>query len=192
MDQVVVLYVGRMVRDMGLDTLLSALPALLEGDPRVAVVVAGGKGDLSVEVAARAAESGGRVAVFPDIPADELPALYALADLVVTPTQGPRACGSLTALEAMATGKAVVAARVGGIPEIVDDGITGLLIPARDHRSLTEAVLRLVRDPAGRSVMGAAGRRRAESLFDAHARNDELDRVFSELADTPAARKATP
>jgi glycosyltransferase involved in cell wall biosynthesis len=75
-------------------------------------------------------------------------------------------------LEAMACARPVVATPVGGVPEAVVDGQTGLLVPSEDAPALAQAVLRLLRDPALARRMGDAGRRRAESLF-------SLDRVVS-------------
>ena len=73
---------------------------------------------------------------------------------------------SLTLLEAMATGLAVVATKVGGNPEVVADGETGLLVPPRDPAALAAALLRLRRDADERTRMGQAGRERVEQHFD--------------------------
>jgi glycosyltransferase involved in cell wall biosynthesis len=72
----------------------------------------------------------------------------------------------LTTLEAMACGLPVVATRVGGLPEVVDHGVTGLLVPPGDPAALAEAVARLWNDPARRERMGSAGAQRALELFD--------------------------
>ncbi len=68
-------------------------------------------------------------------------------------------------LEAMAMEKPIVASRVGGIPEVVEDGVTGLLVPPGDPEALASAVLRLVRDPNSRQFMGRAGKQRLQAHF---------------------------
>jgi glycosyltransferase involved in cell wall biosynthesis len=94
----------------------------------------------------------------------EIPALLARANLFVLSslTEGI----SLTLLEAMASGLPVVATRVGGNPEVVADGATGLLVPAGDPQALAAALVKLWRDPTARLALGQAGRRRAEEHFD--------------------------
>jgi alpha-maltose-1-phosphate synthase len=69
-------------------------------------------------------------------------------------------------LEAMACGTAVIGSRVGGIPEVVADGQTGLLVPPGEPAPLADAVNALVRDQALAAVMGRAGRERAIAEFD--------------------------
>ncbi len=76
---------------------------------------------------------------------------------------------SLAVLEAMARGKAVIATRVGGIPELVEHEITGLLVPSADERALAEALARLLHDPAEIARLGAAARRRAHERFSPEA-----------------------
>jgi glycosyltransferase involved in cell wall biosynthesis len=94
----------------------------------------------------------------------DIPALLAGASLVVLPSRSEGL--SLTLLEAMSRGLPVVATRVGGNPELVLDGETGVLVPPRDPDVLAQAILRLLADPAGARRMGQAGRRRVEQDFD--------------------------
>jgi glycosyltransferase involved in cell wall biosynthesis len=70
-------------------------------------------------------------------------------------------------LDAMACRKAVVASAVGGIPEVVEDERTGLLVPPRNASALGKAIIRLLRDPALSSRLAAAGRERVEQRFTA-------------------------
>jgi len=71
----------------------------------------------------------------------------------------------LVALEAMERGRAVVASASGGLPELVADEVTGIVVPVGDVRAVTDAVVRLARDPAVVRAFGAAGRRRALDVF---------------------------
>jgi glycosyltransferase involved in cell wall biosynthesis len=94
----------------------------------------------------------------------DIPALLARARLFVLPSQSEGI--SLTLLEAMARGLAIVATRVGGNPEVVEAGATGLLVPARDPEALAQAIGVLLADPARGRQMGVAGRQRVENCFD--------------------------
>jgi glycosyltransferase involved in cell wall biosynthesis len=72
----------------------------------------------------------------------------------------------LTVLEAMAAGLPVVASNVGGLPELVEDGITGILVPPRDPAALATALRGLIAAPERRAALGAAGRARVQERFD--------------------------
>lgn len=77
-------------------------------------------------------------------------------------------------LEAMAAGLPVVATRVGGVPEIIQDGFTGLLVSPQDHEALAHAVLQVMQDPVLAARIGRAGQQRIRSHFG-------LDRLISEI-----------
>ena len=89
--------------------------------------------------------------------------LYRQADLVVHPARWEGF--GLAMLEAMLAGKAVVAARAGSAPELVEDGRTGVLVAVDDHRALAAAVTSLLDDPARGEAMGRAGLERARTEF---------------------------
>ncbi|MBA3257884.1 MAG: glycosyltransferase family 4 protein [Gemmatimonadales bacterium] len=174
-------YIGRLIHEMGLHTLLAAIPLVLARCPDARFLIAGADGELLPEARAAAERWPGRVAVAVDVQLDELPEHYAAASVVVVPTGGARACGSLAAAEAMATGKAVVATDVGGIPEFVADGATGVLVPPESPEHLTEALVGVLADPVLSARMGRAGRHRVEQLFDTATVNREFERVFREV-----------
>ncbi len=103
---------------------------------------------------ARLPEAGKRVRWLGQIAPEALPSLYAAADLLVWPAIN-EAYG-MALLEAQAAGLPVVAGRTGGVPEIVRDGITGVLTPPGDAAVFAGAVAGLLADPARRAAMGAA------------------------------------
>jgi glycosyltransferase involved in cell wall biosynthesis len=140
-----VLYVGRLSEEKGVLELLEAT----EGIPRVIV----GDGPLR-----------GRV---PDaagfVPPGELGPYYERAAVVVCPSR--REGYGVVAREAMAHGRPVVASAVGGLLDAVEDGVTGLFVPARDAHALRGAIERLLRDPELRRRFGSAARERARREF---------------------------
>jgi glycosyltransferase involved in cell wall biosynthesis len=81
-------------------------------------------------------------------------------------------------LDAMACGKAIVATKAGGIPEVVTEGKTGLLVPPRDHPAMAKAIVRLLKDAALRDRMGAAGLKVAREKFSAERMVQDTLRVY--------------
>ena len=81
----------------------------------------------------------------------------------------------------MAASKAAVATRVGGVPEVVADGETGLLVPPRDHEALANGIITLLKDDARRTRMGEAGLKRARKLFTVEHMVDGTMAVYERL-----------
>jgi glycosyltransferase involved in cell wall biosynthesis len=106
---------------------------------------------------------------------DDVPDILRGAMLTVVPSTWPEAFG-LAAAESEAAGVPVIASRVGGLPEVVEDGVTGVLVPPGDSVALADAISSLLQDPQRCQAMGAAGRRRAEEHFD-------LSRTAAAIAD---------
>jgi glycosyltransferase involved in cell wall biosynthesis len=90
-------------------------------------------------------------------------------------------------LDAMACARPIVATRVGGIPELVDDGVNGLLVPPRDERSLAAALVRLLSDSALRQRMGEAGSARVRERFTLERMVRETASVYARVAGRPRA-----
>jgi L-malate glycosyltransferase len=88
-------------------------------------------------------------------------------------------------LDAMAAGKPVVATRAGGIPEVVRDGETGLLVDPRDHQGMADALVRLLEDTALRQRMGAAGLALAKERFSAERMVQDTVKVYRRVAMHP-------
>lgn len=102
----------------------------------------------------------------------ELIALYQRADVFVLPTLAD--CFSLASIEAMAAGLPVITTAMGGIPDIVEHGGTGYLLPPGDGRALGAALRHLIENPALRKAMGRAGRARAVAHFNARTNAGRL------------------
>ena len=112
---------------------------------------------------------------------DDVPALLATASVFVLSSRSEGL--PISVIEAMAAGLPVIASAVGGVGEQVEDGVTGLLVPAGDVDALADALERLLADPELRRSMGEAGRARAEELFDLPKfRQAHLDLYRRELA----------
>jgi glycosyltransferase involved in cell wall biosynthesis len=94
----------------------------------------------------------------------DVPEILAALDVLVHCPTAPEPLGRVLA-EAMVVGRPIVAARCGGIPEVVEDGVTGLLVEPGDVAGFASAVIRLLEDPALRERLGKAGQRHAEGRF---------------------------
>jgi glycosyltransferase involved in cell wall biosynthesis len=90
-------------------------------------------------------------------------------------------------LDAMACSKAIVATKAGGIPEVVDDGVTGLLVEPRDHHGLAAAIVRLIKDAPVRQRMAEAGFERVSARFTLERMVAETANVYARVAGTPHA-----
>lgn len=116
----------------------------------------------------------------------DIPALLARASLFVLSSLSEGV--SLALLEAMARGLPVVATRVGGNPEVVVEGETGLLVPARSEVELAWAMMRLRNDPEGSRRMGAAGRQRVQQHFDVRQMVAAYEALYLDILGRPSDR----
>jgi len=109
---------------------------------------------------------------------DNIVDLYAAVDLVVLPSL----CEPFgrTLIEAMAMGKPVVATRAGGAIEVVEDGVTGLLVPPENSPQLAEAILKIMEDRGAAREFGANGRKRAERLFSIEQNVRKIEQTYIE------------
>ena len=106
-----------------------------------------------------------------------MPQVMAALDVVVHASSRPEPFGRVL-IEAMASGKPVVATSAGGVPEIVTDGETGLLVPPGEPASLAAAMRRLLVDSSLRDRLGKAGRKAAESRFDLRTHVEQVHEVY--------------
>ena len=178
--------VGRLVPIKGHDVLLRALALVREQLAEVALEVAG-HGPLEAELRASVSRLGivdvvsflGRVA--PPRP------VFERAEVVVVPSFGEGF--GMVALEAMERSRPVVASDVGGLPEIVEHGRTGLLVPSGDADALAEALVAVAGDSARAAMMGAAGRERALAEFSQERCTDRIEAIYGAALAAAGARR---
>lgn len=166
------LAVGRMIEIKGFDVLLSAFATARRQVPELTLELAGG-GPLLETLSAAAPEGVtflGRVA--------DVGECYERNAVVVVPSRGEGF--GLVALEAAERGRAAIVSDVGGLPEIVADRETGLVVPPGDERALADALVALASDPERVRAMGAAARRRAVEEFSAEAAAAGVEAVYRE------------
>lgn len=181
------LSVGRLDPIKGFDVLLEALALLhARGIAFDSVVI--GEGAERARLLARRDELGlqAQVAFVGAKPQGEVARAMAEATLMVMPcvvTPDGNADGIPNVLtEAMAAGLPVVSTRVSGIPELIDDGVSGRIVEQRDPQALAEAIASLLADPALRDACAAAGRAKVEREFDVRIEAGRLHDCFREVA----------
>ena len=190
------LLVGRMVQRKGFDIAVRALADL----PGVELVIAGGPhaAELDRDPEATRLERlatdlgvADRVTMTGQLDHQDMPALYRSADIVLaTPWYEPF---GITPLEAAACGRPLVGSAVGGLLDSVENGVTGLLVPARDVSAVTYAVRRLLADPAAAADMGRAARVRAVERFDWSTVCRQTEEALARLCrSTSSAAASTP
>lgn len=188
----VVLLPGRLMPEKGQATLIRAAPAVLRRFPGTRFVLlgrdAGGEAKRLRALARRlAVEEAVDIRGWTTDPR----AVFQDADVVVLPSRWKEGFGRVL-VEAACLAKPVVASRVGGIPEVVVDGETGLLVAPDDAHALAGAVIRLLGDPGLRARLGAAARQRALSRFSARRHVEGVEAVYAELLESgPVAAAAS-
>ena len=167
-----VIFLGRLVEEKGVDILIQALALC----PDVMASVVGSGPELPR--LRRLTESHGlkdRIDFPGEVPNNEIPRMIRASHLLVVPSIWPEPFG-IVGIEAMACGRTVIASRVGGIPDWLTDGVTGMLVEPRNPVELGQAIAALCQDPGRLNKMGAAGWLHAERyLVDRHL--DEFLRI---------------
>ena len=206
-ETIVILAVGRLVRKKGFEYLLDAAAKLNRPHRpdrqarkfgKFAIVIAG-KGDLGSELERRAealrvpgdtdvAAAAVTVALVGNVDRAALPAYFAMADIVTVPSVRD-AAGNVDGLpnvllEAMASGRAIVASDVAGIPQVIRDGRDGLLVPEQDPDALAHAIESLARSKKKRDELGASARKRAVEAFSWNLVGERFEFVLRSVAET--------
>ncbi len=175
-DQILIGGVGRLEPVKGFTYFIDAARTVARQAPEARFVLAG-QGSLEAPLRKQAAPLGPRFQFLG--PREDVPELMAAFDLLVVPSIN-EGMGRVL-LEAGAAGIAAVATRVGGIPDIVDDGETGILAPPRQPEALAQAVLELIGSPERRRLMGATARAKVVPRFSLETMVQRIETLYEEL-----------
>lgn len=159
----IVLFVGRLVYRKGLHVLVRATQRVRSKDFKL-YIVGGGYMELPIRMLAKAYGVEDRVELLGVVPERDKVELYRKAKIVVVPSIFNESFG-IVALEAMATGRPVIASRVGGLEDVVVNGETGILVEPGSEEKLAEAIETLLEDEAYRRKLGAKARRLVEERY---------------------------
>jgi len=155
-------FVGRLADQKGVEFLIHAAPSVLATHPQAKFLIVGDGPDRPM-LESLVRELGVAQSVeFAGYQAEPSPLIERMDVVVIPSIYDPF---PLVTLEVMALGRAIVGSAVGGIPEAVEDGRTGVLVPPRDPAAIAAALVRLLDDPQLLARMGAAGKQRARREF---------------------------
>ena len=179
----VLLYMGRFLNEMGLDSILKIAPELIKFDNSIKLLLAGAKGQLTEEALNLRVKYPDNIYVMNDITFDAQPSLYAVSDIVLAPTKDKHACMGVTIKEAMAASKPVIASDSGGIPEATINDKTGIIVPLKedgdnDLDGFISAILALYQDKEKQKEFGISSRERVKQLFSEDVTNEKYLDAF--------------
>jgi glycogen synthase len=173
-----VLFVGRITDQKGIFHLLEAAPSLPAGVQLVLCASAPDTPEIEARLRRAVSEHPNVLWLGEMVPVDEVIQLYSHAAVFVCPSVYEPF--GLINLEAMACGTPVVASAVGGIVEVVEDGVTGLLVEPGAPAPLAAALRRILENPALAEALGRAGRRRVEAQFSWASVAERTERAYAE------------
>ena len=173
---------GRLTSVKGLPYLMKAAGILLQHGVKVKVLVVG-DGPLRQELERQTLDLGiGESVVFLGHREDTHELMQAI-DIFALPSLSEGIPMAL--LEAMGASRAIIASRVGGVPEVLENGAEGILVEPKDVDGIVEGCLRLIRDPTAAERMGQLARRRVERDFSAESMADKVASLYLQLAAPP-------
>lgn len=185
-----ILWVGRVERAKGADVLIEAIPEVCKQAAHVRFVVVGGArphplgGNYHDYMRARLAPfiEAGQVQIRGFVPDDALQSIYHESHISVVPSLLYESF-SFTVAQSMACGLPVITTRIGGVPETVNQGQAGILVPPGNVPALVAAILDLVRDPARRQALGESARHYAVKHFAADAVSARILELYQQAFD---------
>jgi phosphatidylinositol alpha-1,6-mannosyltransferase len=182
------LTVARLAAHKGIDTVIKVMALLREEFPTLRYAVVGsGISLVWLQALAQSLEVSDRVRFLTNVPDEDLPALYNIAELylgVSRPSDLMIEGFGISLSEASACGLPVIGSLSGGIPDAVRDGETGLLVDAENPEAVARAVRLLLEDPALARALGAAGRKAVEGFYNWDRVTADILRIGNEYSRT--------
>lgn len=175
------LFVGGSNPRKGIDLVIEAFAHVHRRHPQVSLDLLGGWDWRAQKGEAVRLGISTRIHFHPYVPHEDMPTYYRRAYAFLAPTRAESF--GIALAEAMACGVPVVSTPTGAVPELIDDGVHGILVPANDALALAEAVLELLNDPRRADEMGQAGRRRAQRDFSWDVIMPSWEALLQQLSD---------
>ena len=175
------LSLGRLAFRKGFHLLIEAMPNILNAEPNTKLYIAG-NGYMTTFLRGLTTSLGlnGSVGFLGYVPDDALSWLYNNCDIFIIPSISAESFG-ITLIEAMAARRPVVASRIGGIPEIIEDGVNGMLFDPWDSRALSEKVVKLLRDPNMAERMGRIAYETVERKYSWPVVARQIEKVYKDI-----------
>lgn len=180
-DETLLTVVGRLSPEKGHKDFIEALPMVLEKHPKVRAMLVGDGPDRE-KLEQRVADAGLEDVVIFTGYQGSMPPFYAATDLLVMPSLSEGL--PYVALEGMSYGLPMVTTDVGGIPELVQEGVTGYLTPSEQPEAFARAIRRMLDDPEAMKRMGEAGRNITLNHFTPEVRVKQLEALYSKLLES--------
>ena len=191
-DEKIVIFAGRLTPQKGISALFASAERVIAQHPKVRYLIIGepdskGAGEMVDRLTGQFSHLRAKVKLLGKVPRKQLAMLYQVANLAVVPSVYEPF--GYAAIEAMAAGVPVVATRAGGLMEIIEDGLTGLLIPVHandaglhrvDVEELAAAQVRLLQDEALAQRISQSGRQRVAAAFSLEAMTEATLRVYEQ------------
>ncbi|MCK5548529.1 MAG: glycosyltransferase [Thermoplasmata archaeon] len=175
-------FVKALERVYGCKYLIGALPDILEKHPDLKVYIIGDGSHMDdLKGLVRNLDLDTTVQFKGMVPHEDIPRYLDEMDVFVMPSLSEGF--GVSALEAQAMGVPVVATNVGGIPEVVEDGVSGILVEPRSHREIAEAVVKLLNDEKLRIRMGEKGRESVQKKYDWSENTKDMGKLYKTLCD---------
>jgi glycosyltransferase involved in cell wall biosynthesis len=180
-DRRVVLFPGRPTLVKGATAVAQAIPKVIQRFPNAEFVFTGGGEEEFLRIASLPSDVASHVRFLGYLPYDDLPPVFASADLAIAPTYYEDF--PIRILESLASGVPVVASNVGGIHEVVENDRTGTLVPPGDPVALANGIVDLLQDDDRRTRMGAAGRKRIVEEFSCQRAGELTLQLYRQIVD---------